>query len=167
MSPGEASRLATACVVALVAAGCGGEGEQGGPSPPGRTEATTQTEAERTDSVEVPTGRPRRTETRPRTTSPEDEPGGAGDEEPARTEALVTGRGGRLSPRIVRVPPFIAVRVVLRSGDGSAYALRLGRATLRVDGRRRSASADVDGMRPGESLAGGGVRIEASAEPGP
>lgn len=102
--------------------------------------------------------------------APEDQPGGAGDEIPASTQALFTGRAGRITPRIVRVPPFIAVRVELRSGDGAPYELNGGGETLRAEGG--SAEPVVfDGLRPGKRLTltgtGGAVTVEASAEPGP
>jgi hypothetical protein len=93
-----------------------------------------------------------------------------GDEEPIRSEAVFTGRAGRVSPREVRVPPYIAVRVILRSADGAAY-------TLRIAGHRLSAGPDapaklqLDGLLPGRSYDGSGpngpVRVVASAEPGP
>ena len=103
--------------------------------------------------------------------NPEDQPGGAGDEIPARSEARITGQGGRLSPRLVRVPPFISVRVVLRSADGATYSLRGDGKRLSVGGGTASMSADFDGLRPGRRLTLGGpagrVTVEASAEPGP
>ena len=52
--------------------------------------------------------------------------GGAGDEVPAETLALFTGRNGEIKPRTIRVPAFISIRVQLRSGDGADYALRFG-----------------------------------------
>jgi hypothetical protein len=101
-------------------------------------------------------------------TSPEDMPGGAGDEEPARTLALLTGRGGQIRPRTVRVPAFISVQVELRSADGGDYALRFGSVTVRP-----GAGHTFDGLRPGESMVGrplgqgNPVTISATAEPGP
>jgi hypothetical protein len=86
---------------------------------------------------------------------------------------LLTGRGGRIRPRIVRVPPFISVQVVLRSGDGRSYRLRIGGRTLRAGGALGSTSVSLDGLRPGrayegtEPNTGVKVRVEASAEPGP
>jgi hypothetical protein len=159
-------------VVALalgVGAGCGGDDEESDrtSAPPAtETEATTQDETETAEATE--TEETEETETE----SPEDQPGGAGDEEPARSQALFTGRGGRIRPRVVRVPAFIAIRVELRSADGRTYSLRIGGRTLRVDRDVDSVSARFDGLRPGKALAGTAadgsrVRVEATAEPGP
>ncbi len=101
----------------------------------------------------------------------EEQEGGAGDEVAASSQALITGRGGKLSPRLVRVPPFIAIRVELRSADGGAYELRAGGKTVRADRDIASASTTFDGLRSGKRLVltgpSGRVVIEASAEPGP
>jgi hypothetical protein len=93
---------------------------------------------------------------------------------PAQSLALLTGRGGRITPRVVRVPAFISIRVELRSDDGAPYVLRFGRRTLAVRDEVRSVSHRFDGLRPGSALvgksatgAGNQVRIEATAEPGP
>jgi hypothetical protein len=104
--------------------------------------------------------------------SPEDQPGGAGDEEPIGVDAIFTGRGGKVTPRVVRVPPFIAVTVTLVSADGEAYALEIaGQRLVAGPGGRRD-SITLDGLRqggsyPGTVQGGGSVEIEASAEPGP
>ena len=133
--------LAAAFVLAL--AGCGGDDEEPSTASETQSETTeqpttaTETEAE-TTTVPPPTAEePPETET---TTSPEDEPGGAGDEEPARSLALFTGEGGRITPRLVRVPPFISIRVELRSADGGG---------VRADVRRRD---DQGELRPGLGL---------------
>jgi len=166
------------CVAVLFVAGCGGDDEGAGkatapaPSPP-----RTKTEAERSEAASVPSARTetgRSPEKQPRTgQSPEKHPGGAGDEEPARSQALFTGRGGRVRPGVVRVPSFIAIRVELRSADGATYALRFGNRTLRADRSASSVSASFSGLRPGKGLTGepvgdgNRVRVEATAEPGP
>jgi hypothetical protein len=133
---------------------------------------TVPTEPETEPETETETG----AETAP-STSPEDQPGGAGDEEPARTLAMFTGDGGRITPRVVRVPAFISVRVELRSADGQEYGLlfasETSRVSIRVSGALGSASSTIDGLRPGQAItgnpmgAGTRVRIEATAEPGP
>ncbi len=161
---------APALVLALVLSlsGCGDDDEPSGDRP--RTEATdtgaatgkrTNTDRDGAEKTEAAPARP------------EDQPGGAGDEGGARSPAMFTGRGGRIGPRVVRVPPFLAIRVELRSADGREYGLRFGRRTVEAGGAIGSASTTLDGLRPGKSVTGtpvgGGtpVRIEASAEPGP
>ena len=162
----------------LLAAGCGDdEGEAPKNTTPAftnttpTTETAPETESEpETEAAPEGDGHGGGHET---PTSPEDQPGGAGDEEPARTEAMLTGRGGRITPRLVRVPPFLAVRVTLRSADGEPYALRIAGRVLRAGGALASASAELDGLRPGKAYVGTEVetgvtvRVEASAEPGP
>jgi hypothetical protein len=163
------SVAALALLLALGMAGCGGDDETTAPQA-GTPGPTTATETEQTETVAVPPDTGERTQT---STSPEDQPGGAGDEEPARSQALFSGRGGRIKPALVRVPAYIAIRVELRSADGKTYSLRFGNRTLRVDGTVGSRTADFSGIRPGGALigqpVGGGnrVRIEATAEPGP
>jgi hypothetical protein len=167
--------------LALALAGCGDDEGRVSQEPAG-TETSTATTP--TDTVPVETA-PAQTEieTAPEDAgaglsdghgggqaAPEERPGGAGDEIPASTQALFTGRAGRITPRIVRVPPFIAVRVQLRSADGAAYELSGGGETLRAAGRP-ARPVVFDGLRPGRRLSlkgtGGRVIIEASAEPGP
>jgi hypothetical protein len=182
-------RPLVACVVALglALAACGDDDEETAErtatSPettPAETTETeepapeTEAETERSEPAEPET----ETEAEPAPeTSPEDEPGGAGDEEAARTLALFTGEGGRITPRVVRVPAYISIRVELRSGDGREYGLvfvnETTRVQVRVSGGLGSVSSTLDGLRPGDSIRGrptaGGtpVRIEATAEPGP
>jgi hypothetical protein len=170
-----------AAALALALAGCGGDDEEDtvATAPQTQTEteesppAPTVTEAEPQPQETQPEPEPTETAEPPAETAPEDMPGGAGDEEPARSLALFSGDGGRIRPRVVRVPPFISIRVELRSADGAEYALTIGGKTLRVAGGLRSVSTTMDGLRPGAALAGrapgtpGGVRISATAEPGP
>ena len=163
---------------ALALAACGSDDENGetqATSPPA-TQEETGTEAEPETETEVETEEEEPTETEAETdeaTSPEDQPGGAGDEEPARTLALFTGSGGRITPRVIRVPSFISIRVELRARDGNSYGLRFPGKTIQVSDGLASASTTFDGLRPGEAIVGralgarGRVRVEATAEPGP
>jgi hypothetical protein len=158
-------------VFALVAvlSGCGGDDEpaDSGAKPPARSDTTTEKRS-------TPVAPPPKTDTAVPKTSPEDtQTGGAGDEEPARSQALLTGRGGRIAPRVVRVAPYISIRIELRSADGRSYELRFGRRRIRAGGQVASGSVLFPGLRPGKALVGrpvgpgNGVRIEANAEPGP
>jgi hypothetical protein len=103
----------------------------------------------------------------PRTVPPEEE---QGDEEAIRSEAVFTGKGGRLTPREIRVPAFIAIRVILRSTDGGAYSLTMEGTRLSIDGNTTD-ELELDGLLPNKSYEGrspqGNVRVVASAEPGP
>jgi hypothetical protein len=162
-------------VAALGLGGCGGDDEKSATT----SQATDAQTAP--DTVEGRVGTPPdgslETEPAPTSshaTSPEAEPGGAGDEEPAHSLALLTGRDGRITPRRVRVPAFISIRVELKSGDGRSYALSFGRRMLSAGGDIASVSSRFAGLRPGAALvgrpvngAGNVVRIEATAEPGP
>ncbi|GAC1325020.1 MAG: hypothetical protein NVSMB25_23100 [Thermoleophilaceae bacterium] len=100
-------------------------------------------------------------------------PPAGGSVAPASAPAVLTGRGGRISPTLVEVPPYIAVQVTLVSADGASYTVHVAGKTLRVGGTRGSqAQLTLDGLRPGAGYVaepeGGGraVRIEPSAEPG-
>jgi hypothetical protein len=155
--------------LAMPMVGCGGDDEPGGAT-------TKQSERTATEKAPPPAPNTKKETATPRTTtttSPERQPGGAGDEEGNRAQALLTGRGGRITPPVVRVPPYIAIRVELRSADGRTYALRFGGKRIQAGGQIASASSQFAGMRPGKVLVGrpvgggNGVRIEANAEPGP
>jgi hypothetical protein len=183
--------LIGACLLALalVAGACGDDDEERAertatsPSTPKENTTTeetvpeeTETESETESETETETESENETETAPGA-SPEDQPGGAGDEEPARTLALFTGEGGRITPRVVRVPAFISIRVELRSADGQEYGLlfvnETSRVSMRISGALGSTSSTIDGLRPGQAIigkpvgTGTRVRIEATAEPGP
>jgi hypothetical protein len=164
----------TLAALALVPAGCGGDDEESPPRQQGTVSAETTVKS---DTETVTTAPNPETETLPNdgdgTGSPESGAGGAGDEEPAQTLALFTGENGEITPRAIRVPAFISIRVELRSGDGAEYALTFGDKTIKAGGQLNSASTTFDGLRPGAKLVGtrtgasGNVRVEATAEPGP
>jgi len=173
----RSASAALVAALALIAPGCGGDGEK----PQSDKAGTNSARTSKTVPADVVTGKqtvPEQTAV-PSTTpgdnrrgaSPEKQPGGAGDEVPNATQALITGRDGRLSPRTVSVPPFIAVKVELRSTDGRDYALSGRGKSLRAGEGESSASADFDGLRAGKTirLSGpqGSVVISANAEPGP
>jgi Neuroendocrine-specific golgi protein P55 (NESP55) len=173
-------RLAAALLAALflVVAGCGDDDDETDTTPtaPVATETTeTETAPEPETETELETETEVETETEIETeTSPEDQPGGAGDEEPARSQALFTAAGGRVTPRVVRVPALISVRVELRARDDGPYILEIDGQRIEVGGQLSSGSVSLDGLRPGDAYVGtlsgnasGRVRVEATAEPGP
>jgi len=164
-------------LAAVVAAGalaltsCGGDDERDtagtNTAITERTETTTNAQPQATETEPAETG-----EDSGGTAAPgEDQPGGAGDEVPNATQALVTGRGGKVAPATVSVPPFIAITVELRSADGQDYALRGGGKSLAAGEGENSDTASFDGLRPGRTLVLSGpqgrVTVTANAEPGP
>ena len=166
--------LTLACALLAALGGCGGDDEPAATTERPPESTPTQTATAPTETEEVRTGAPPRPpHAEPEEPSPEDRPGGAGDEEEARVPAQLTGRGGRITPRVVRVPPFLAIRVTLRSADGRAYGIRVGRKQVRTGGQVTSATLEIDGLRPGAAVTaepvgeGNPVRIVANAEPGP
>jgi hypothetical protein len=177
-----ASRLPLAVLLAVLAlclAACGGDDE----------DSTTGGAAQRTDSVA--TGRTSDDTTD--ATAPDDSAGGddspsggleappkgseeggeggAGDEVPASSQALIEGRDGAFHPEVVHVPPFIAIRVELRSVDGVEYELGAMGKKVEAGGEIERASTLFPGLRAGEQLVlegpHGKVVIRADAEPGP
>jgi len=167
--------LSVAAVLALLVAlsGCGGDDEETASTATAPAEtAATETQATGTETEQEPQETDAEMET-DTAESPEDQQGGAGDEEPARTLALFTADNGRIAPRVVRVPAFISVEVELRSKDGREYGLRFGDVTITAGGGLNSVSTTIDGLRQGEAIvgkptgAGNPVRIEATADPGP
>jgi hypothetical protein len=160
-------RLGAAAVVAALAlAGCGGGDDDSGTTPRATSTPSTPT----TDTG--PKAKTPETPTTSTSTSPEQQPGGAGDETPAHFDASLTGRGGRITPREVQVGPFISVRVRLRSADGQIYRLRINGKTLQAQGGD-TAELSLPGLRAGRSYTleqpsgGPAVKITANAEPGP
>jgi hypothetical protein len=174
------SSAALAWLALLALAGCGGgggassgtssgAGAVGSAPPPSATVPPGQTSTGTSSTATATTPAPTQT-----STSPEQQPGGAGDEKPIATQALFTGQNGKVSPPRIRVPPFIAVRAVLRAADGGAYTLLVAGKELAVGEGRKRASVQLDGLRPGTSYV---VRnttgppkrlvIVANAEPGP
>ena len=169
------ANLSVAAVLALLVAlsGCGGDDEETASTATAPAEtAATETQATGTETEQEPQETDAEMET-DTAESPEDQQGGAGDEEPARTLALFTADNGRIAPRVVRVPAFISVEVELRSKDGREYGLRFGDVTITAGGGLNSVSTTIDGLRQGEAIvgkptgAGNPVRIEATADPGP
>jgi hypothetical protein len=166
---------AGAAVLALAAAGCGGDDEKAGTKTADTQTATHEATSPRTETQPRTTA----TETTPTQTaetnggskSPEQQQGGAGDEVPNATQALITGRGGKLSPHTVSVPAFIAITVELRSADGLDYDLSGGGKHVHAGEGENSGKASFAGLRPDKSLRLSGpqgtVVISANAKPGP
>jgi hypothetical protein len=154
-------------------AGCGGDDDdERGERPPETSPVTTVAPPVTTPPPET-TVTPDEPEpdVPPPTVPPEEQ---QGDEEAIRSEAVFTGRGGRLTPREIRVPAFIAIGVILRSPDAGrdqGYSLQIDGKRLSIGHTSSTDEAELDGLLPNRAYTGkspqGNVRIVASAEPGP
>jgi hypothetical protein len=165
------------CALALSA--CGDDEEEPAGSSTTTTEqtdtATTDTDTTEPDTTEdEPSGgddSPSGGITAPSKDSGEDQEGGAGDEVPASSQALISGRDGGFHPTVIHVPPFIAIRVELISEDGVEYELEAKGRKIKAGGEIRSASTLFPGIRAGERIVltgpQGKVTVQADAEPGP
>jgi hypothetical protein len=151
--------------------GCGGDDEDE-TTPTGTLPAQTAPDAPVTTPPPetTVTQTERDPDSEPRTVPPEEQ----GDEEAIRSEAVFTGRGGKLTPRVVRVPAYIAVRVILRSSDVSRqqpYSLTIGGKRMFIGHTRSLDEVELAGLLPNKAYEGrspqGNVRVVASAEPGP
>jgi len=179
LRPSKCSAALLVTVFAVALAACGGDDDDNGATGYGAGTKTEQTDTATTETETTPTettgtetgGEAEGGGAKPPSESPEDQEGGAGDEVPASSPALLTGSGGKLSPGTVHVPAFIAIRVQLRSADGVEYELSGGGKTVRAGGEIETAGTTFDGLRTGEKLVLSGpqgkVTVIANAEPGP
>lgn len=164
-------RLVHLSILLAALAGCGGGGDSGArtersespdiaPTPP---TATAPSAPE--PPLDIPEETPNATPTE--SPSPEDQEGGAGDEEAARLRVDLTIDGEGITPPIVTVTPFLALELVVRNDTPRAQ-------TLRFRGRRRSVPAGrtarllAPGVRPGgyeiDAGAAGKVRLVAARQ---
>jgi hypothetical protein len=117
----------------LVLVGCGGSDDEPagatGPAAPAPTVTATAPAGPPEQVVTVPEQEPPPatvTAPAPTPTSPEDAPGGAGDEEGIRVPARFVLEGGRLVPASLRVPAFLNIAVTVENRDASAHRLEVG-----------------------------------------
>jgi len=160
--------LATFAAVsaALVASGCGGGGGGGGATSPTTGPATTSSTPPATSSTPPATASTA-------TTPPPTSSGGGGGSEPIRVPATFTLRAGRLSPRVITVPPFLAVSLSVRNLDPRAriVTIHADRAYRLVVGPLGRAARTIRGQRAGTypvTVSGGGrSTLVVGGEPGP
>jgi hypothetical protein len=152
-------RLGAGLAAAAVLAGCGGDEESSTVPPPEPPAAPT------VDATETRTPPPTAT------LEPEDQPGGAGDEEEARVPVRFTVDPIGVDPPEVAVPAFLALELIVHSDLEQPIVVRLeGADPLRV-GPGETARARLEGRRPGRYRIGFGSAGEAvlvtGVEPGP
>ena len=129
--------LAGTLLAALVLAGCGGgdptvtersQSPELSPTPPTATAPSAPAPPK-----DIPTPTPT-----PTPASPEDQEGGAGDEEPARLRVELTIDGEGITPPSMTVTPFLALEFVIQNDTRS-------RQSVRFRGRGRTVAAGSTG----------------------
>ena len=162
---------------AVAAGGCGGAGatattaaEDSGPiasapsalpPPSDATGPETTPTVAPTDTGTVPTG----TEPGAPTTSTEDDGGAV----PGGFVTTITHTGTRLTPAVITVPPFVAVRLFLTSGDGRPHRITVatpaGPVSVRVSGTGR-AGVTIPGLPRGSYRITGDGAVRATLTAG-
>jgi hypothetical protein len=158
-------------LVAAALAGCGGDDEQttstqATPAPPPSTVTPTPTETPTASPTATATEQPSPTE------SPEDKPGGAGDEEAIRVPAEFTISSDlHISPQQVSMPAFLQIEFIVHNKSSQPVVVRfVGRKLMTVQ-PNDNASTTVEGRKKGSYVVsaqpGGDAVVITGVEPGP
>ena len=134
MSTARSILTAALVAAALLLAACGGDDEpsvQGGsePAPAPATQTATAPASPPEEVVTVPPSDPPVTATAPAPApdAPEEEQGGAGDEEGIRASARFVVQGdGTLAPQEAQVPAFFNADVTFDNRDDAAHRVEIG-----------------------------------------
>jgi hypothetical protein len=156
--------------VALAVSGCGGDDEQSSSAPATTAPAdttTTETEATPTEMEQEPPS----TESVPTGSTPEDQPGGAGDEQETRVPIELTLDNGGITPPQVAVPGFLALELIVHNKLPVEVVVRLEGAKPIAVGPGDTGRARLAGRRPGRYVIDAGVAGKAvlitGVDPGP
>jgi hypothetical protein len=161
-------RLAVVIVVAAIA-GCGGDDDQQSsatPAPPPSAATDTATPSPTPTSTPSPTATDA-----PTPENPEDQPGGAGDEEPIRVPVEFTVRDGAIKPPQVAVPAFLGIELIVHNETSGPVVARLEGATPLTVGPGETGRARIEGRKKGQYVVdfgdAGSALLITGAKPGP
>jgi len=157
--------------VVLVAAlaGCGGDDSEqtAAPTPTAPPPAATGTPTPAATETATPTPTPTATATE----NPEDQPGGAGDEEPIRVPVEFTVRDRGITPPQVAVPAFLGLELIVNNELADPIEVTLEGAEPLSVGPGETGRMRLQGRRKGQYVVDFGVAGQAllitGAEPGP
>jgi hypothetical protein len=141
--------------------GCGGGNEPAAAPTATATPTATVTATPSATASATPTA----------TASPEDQQGGAGDEQPARVPLEFTLTDGGLSPATISVPGFLGLELIVHNHTGQPQRVTLeGSGEVDVPAND-TARAHFEGRRPGtyrvDAGAAGHAQVVVGVEPGP
>jgi hypothetical protein len=158
--------LVAVLAVAGALAGCGDDEPTATSSP---TPAPTAAATERATPTTTPTETPSPTATEQ--PGPEEQEGGAGDEEEARVPVRFTVRDDGIEPPEVRVPGFLALELIVANATSQPVTARLEGAEPLTAGPGETARMRLEGRRPGrypiDFGAAGRAVLVTGVEPGP
>ena len=157
-------------LVAAALAGCGGGDEQQiaapstpAPAPSAATEAATET------ATASPS--PTATEQPLPSVGAEDQPGGAGDEEPIRVPVRFTITDAGIDPGQVAVPAFLTIELTVVNKTGQQVVVRLEGAAPMTVAAGETGRARLEGRKKGSYMVDAGPAGQAllvtGAKPGP
>jgi hypothetical protein len=103
--------------------------------------------------------------------SPEDEPGGAGDEEAVRVPVEFTLADGGITPNQIAVPAFLAIELIVHNKTSQQAVVRLQGAEPITVAAGETARARLEGRKKGSYVVDAGAAGQAvlvtGAKPGP
>jgi hypothetical protein len=150
--------------VCSVVVGCGGDNPTVAPP---ETATATATATATPAATATPTASPTATAS----PSPEDQPGGAGDEEPARVPLEFTLSDSGLKPATISVPAFLGLELIVHNRTSAPAHVELeGSGSLDVPAGD-TARARFEGRRKGtyrvDAGSGRQAQVIVGVEPGP
>jgi hypothetical protein len=164
-------RAALAALLAAAAlTGCGGDEEQtSAPAPPSPAPSAA-TETPTAAPTETASPSPTATDA-PTPENPEDQPGGAGDEEAIRVPVEFTLRDRGVAPTQVAVPAFLSIELIVHNHTAGDVVVRLEGAQPLTVAAGGTGRARLDGRKKGQYVVDFGEAGQAllitGAEPGP
>ena len=158
--------LVAVLAVAGALAGCGDDEPTATSSP---TPAPTAAATERATPTTTPTETPSPTATEQ--PGPEEQEGGAGDEEEARVPVRFTVRDDGVEPQEVGVPGFLALELIIRNDTSRPVVARLEATEPLTVNPGETTRARLEGRRPGrypiDFGAAGEAVLVTGVDPGP
>ena len=154
-------------LVVAALAGCGGD-DQDQTAAPTATPPPAATDTATPTATATPTPTPTPTDT---PTPGEDQPGGAGDEEPIRVPVEFTVRDRGISPPQVAVPAFLGLELIVHNDLADPVVARLEDVEPMTVGPGQTGRMRLAGRRKGQYVVdfgdAGQALLVTGAEPGP
>jgi len=167
-----ATRLVLVLAVVAALAGCGGDDQPQTAAPATPSPTTTPAETATATATPTPsaTASPTGTEA-PTPAKPEEQPGGAGDEEPIRVPIEFTVRDRGISPAQVAVPAFLRMELIVHNETAGTVTARLQGAAPLTVGSGETGRVRLAGRKKGQYVVDFGEAGQAllitGAKPGP